>query len=68
MRMIIYGDFDSPYSYLASQRAGHLARTGTAEADWRAVAGDAGAVGGRSAKPAAEAGQGRQRRPAARVA
>ncbi len=34
--MIVYGDFNCPYSYLASQRADQLARAGT-EVDWRAV-------------------------------
>ena len=37
MRMIIYGDFNCPYSYLASQRADRLARAGTVLAEWRAV-------------------------------
>jgi 2-hydroxychromene-2-carboxylate isomerase len=37
MRLIIYADFNCPYSYLASQRADHLARVAAAEADWRAV-------------------------------
>ena len=37
MRLIIYGDFNCPYSYLASQRADQLARAGTALAEWRPV-------------------------------
>ncbi len=36
MKVIIYGDFNCPYSYLASQRAELLSRTG-AEVDWRPV-------------------------------
>jgi 2-hydroxychromene-2-carboxylate isomerase len=36
MAVIIYGDFNCPYSYLASQRADLLGRTGI-EVDWRAV-------------------------------
>ena len=42
MRMIVYGDFNCPYSYLASQRADRLVRLGTAEVDWRAVEHDPG--------------------------
>ncbi|HUZ35721.1 MAG TPA: DsbA family protein [Streptosporangiaceae bacterium] len=42
MRLIIYGDFNCPYSYLASQRAGRLARAGTVQAEWRAVEHDHG--------------------------
>lgn len=37
MRLIVYGDFNCPYSYLASQRADALQRLGLAEIDWRAV-------------------------------
>jgi 2-hydroxychromene-2-carboxylate isomerase len=37
MRLIVYGDFNCPYSYLASQRADTLARLGAAEVEWRAV-------------------------------
>lgn len=36
MRMIIYGDFNCPYSYLASQRIDTLARLGH-QVRWRAV-------------------------------
>ncbi len=42
MRLIIYGDFNCPYSYLASQRADRLARAGTVQAEWRAVEHDQG--------------------------
>lgn len=37
MKVIIYGDFNCPYSYLASQRADRLSRDGRAEIYWRAV-------------------------------
>ncbi|HUY52063.1 MAG TPA: DsbA family protein [Streptosporangiaceae bacterium] len=37
MRVIIYGDFNCPFSYLASQRADRRARAGTVLAEWRAV-------------------------------
>jgi 2-hydroxychromene-2-carboxylate isomerase len=37
MQLIVYGDFNCPYSYLASQRADELARLGRAEVEWRAV-------------------------------
>lgn len=37
MKLTIYGDFNCPYSYLASQRASQLIRGGMAQADWRAV-------------------------------
>jgi 2-hydroxychromene-2-carboxylate isomerase len=41
MTVIAYGDFNCPYSYLASQRAGLLTRAGVA-VDWRAVEHDRG--------------------------
>ena len=41
MTVIIYGDFNCPYSYLASQRAGRLREAGVA-VDWRAVEHDRG--------------------------
>ena len=37
MNVVIYGDFNCPYSYLASQRADRLIRGGMARIDWRAV-------------------------------
>ena len=37
MDLIIYGDFNCPYSYLASQRADRLIRAGAARISWRAV-------------------------------
>ncbi len=37
MQLIVYGDFNCPYSYLASQRVDELARSGRAEVEWRAV-------------------------------
>jgi len=37
MRVIVYGDFNCPYSYLASQRADRLMRSEMARIDWRAV-------------------------------
>ncbi len=40
MRLVIYGDFNCPFSALASLRAARLARAGFAEVDWRAVAHD----------------------------
>lgn len=36
MRLTVYGDFNSPYSYLASQRVDALRRLGH-QVDWRAV-------------------------------
>lgn len=42
MTVIIYGDFNCPYSYLASQRADLLSRAGAAAVDWRAVEHDRG--------------------------
>jgi 2-hydroxychromene-2-carboxylate isomerase len=41
MTVIVYGDFNCPYSYLASQRADLLSRAGAA-VDWRAVEHDCG--------------------------
>lgn len=37
MHLVVYGDFNCPYSYLASQRVDELARLGEAEVEWRAV-------------------------------
>jgi len=37
MHLIVYGDFNCPYSCLASQRADEVARLGEAEVEWRAV-------------------------------
>jgi 2-hydroxychromene-2-carboxylate isomerase len=42
MSVIIYGDFNCPYSYLASQRADLLSHPGPASVDWRAVQHDRG--------------------------
>lgn len=36
-RLIVYGDFNCPYSYLASQRVDALLPLGRVEVDWRAV-------------------------------
>lgn len=37
MRLIIYGDFNCPFSYLASQRVDRLASLGAVATEWRAV-------------------------------
>jgi predicted DsbA family dithiol-disulfide isomerase len=37
MELVIYGDFNCPYSCLASARAEALSAAGIAEVDWRAV-------------------------------
>ncbi len=42
MKVIVYGDFNCPYSYLASQRADLLARGGIVQVGWRAVEHDRG--------------------------
>lgn len=42
MAVIIYGDFNCPYSYLASQRADLLSRMDIAKVEWRAVEHDRG--------------------------
>jgi 2-hydroxychromene-2-carboxylate isomerase len=42
VNVIIYADFNCPYSYLASLRVDRLIRSGTAEVDWRAVEHDRG--------------------------
>jgi 2-hydroxychromene-2-carboxylate isomerase len=65
MRVIVYGDFNCPYSYLASQRADRLVRGGIVEVDWRAVEHDPKlALTGTSA----EAGRGTWERELAEVA
>ena len=45
MKIVIYGDFGCPYSYLASLRADELLESGVAEIDWRVVAPDRGRPG-----------------------
>lgn len=40
MQLMMYGDFNCPFSALASSRVARLERTGIAEVDWRAVAHD----------------------------
>ena len=39
-RLVIYGDFACPYSFVASVRAQRLVDSGRAEIEWRAVAAD----------------------------
>jgi 2-hydroxychromene-2-carboxylate isomerase len=50
MTAVVYGDFNCPYSYLASQRADLLSRAGALMVDWRAVEHDRGlsVTGGRT--------------------
>ena len=40
MQLVIYGDFNCPFSTLASSRSARLEQAGTAQVDWRAVAHD----------------------------
>jgi predicted DsbA family dithiol-disulfide isomerase len=40
MQLVIYGDFNCPFSALASSRSARLERAGAAQVDWRAVAHD----------------------------
>jgi predicted DsbA family dithiol-disulfide isomerase len=40
MELVIYGDFNCPFSALASARAARLAAAGIAQVEWRAVAHD----------------------------
>lgn len=40
MKLIMYGSFNCPYSYLASLRVDRLAAAGAAETQWRAVVHD----------------------------
>ena len=42
MAVIVYGDFNCPYSYVASQRVDVLKQVGNTEVDWRAVEHDPG--------------------------
>ncbi len=37
LKLIVYGDFNCPFSALASARVGYLERNGLADVDWRAV-------------------------------
>lgn len=41
MKLVVYGDFNCPYSALASARIDALERAGAAEVEWRAVQHDA---------------------------
>lgn len=40
VKLIVYGSFSCPYSFLASLRASHLTDLGTADVEWRAVVHD----------------------------
>jgi|SRR5947209_5248225 len=40
MRLVVYGSFNCPYSYVASRRADRLQAEGIAQVDWRAVVHD----------------------------
>jgi 2-hydroxychromene-2-carboxylate isomerase len=40
MKLVIYGSFNCPYSFLASRRADHLVELGVASVEWRAVVHD----------------------------
>jgi hypothetical protein len=40
MKLVIYGSFNCPYSFLASQRVDHLVELGVAWVEWRAVVHD----------------------------
>jgi 2-hydroxychromene-2-carboxylate isomerase len=40
MRLVIYGSFNCPYTFLASRRADHLVELGVAGVEWRAVVHD----------------------------
>lgn len=42
MRLVVYGAFNCPYSFVASRRADRLAELGVAEVNWRAVVHDPG--------------------------
>ena len=42
MRLIVYGSFNCPYSFLASRRVDRLAALGAADVEWRAVVHDPG--------------------------
>jgi 2-hydroxychromene-2-carboxylate isomerase len=59
MTVIIYGDFNCPYSYLASQRADRLRKAGVA-VDWRAVEHDRGLPAGGLPSDSDQASWGRE--------